>query len=190
MTEIVDIIAREILDSRGNPTVEVDVTLEDGAFGRAAVPSGASTGAHEAVEKRDGDKKRFGGKGVSLAVDAVNGAFMLMRRRMLEEIGPFDEGYWLYMEDLDLCYRAARSGWVTWYEPSVAVTHVKGGSSGRNRTFRANYAFHYGMYRFYRRHYAAARPHALNATVYAGIATKLAVSSGRSTFSRRVLGRR
>jgi len=73
MTQIVDITAREILDSRGNPTVEVDVTLEDGAFGRAAVPSGASTGAHEAVEKRDGDPKRYGGKGVLEAVDAVNG---------------------------------------------------------------------------------------------------------------------
>ena len=73
MTEIVDIIAREILDSRGNPTVEVDVTLEDGAFGRAAVPSGASTGAHEAVERRDGEMKRYGGKGVLGAVGAVNG---------------------------------------------------------------------------------------------------------------------
>ncbi len=73
MTEIVDILAREILDSRGNPTVEVDVTLEDGAFGRAAVPSGASTGAHEAVERRDGDKTRYLGKGVLGAVDAVNG---------------------------------------------------------------------------------------------------------------------
>jgi enolase 1/2/3 len=73
MTEIVDITAREILDSRGNPTVEVDVVLEDGAFGRAAVPSGASTGAHEAVERRDGDKSRYGGKGVLKAVEAVNG---------------------------------------------------------------------------------------------------------------------
>ena len=73
MTEIVDITAREILDSRGNPTVEVDVVLEDGAFGRAAVPSGASTGAHEAVEKRDGDKARYLGKGVLQAVAAVNG---------------------------------------------------------------------------------------------------------------------
>jgi enolase len=76
MTEIVDIVAREILDSRGNPTVEVDVVLEDGAFGRAAVPSGASTGAHEAVELRDGDKKRYGGKGVLKAVGAVNGEAM------------------------------------------------------------------------------------------------------------------
>jgi enolase len=73
MTAIVDIHAREVLDSRGNPTVEVDVRLEDGAFGRAAVPSGASTGTHEAVELRDGDKARYGGKGVLRAVEAVNG---------------------------------------------------------------------------------------------------------------------
>jgi len=73
MTLIVDVHARQILDSRGNPTVEVDVELEDGSLGRAAVPSGASTGAHEAVELRDGDKSRWGGKGVSKAVEAVNG---------------------------------------------------------------------------------------------------------------------
>src|SRR5687768_467353 len=73
MTAIVDIIGREILDSRGNPTVEVDVVLEDGAMGRAAVPSGASTGAYEAVELRDDDKSRYNGKGVRKAVDAVNG---------------------------------------------------------------------------------------------------------------------
>jgi enolase len=73
MTAIVDVHARQILDSRGNPTVEVDVTLEDGSLGRAAVPSGASTGAHEAVELRDGDKSRWGGKGVEKAVQAVNG---------------------------------------------------------------------------------------------------------------------
>jgi enolase len=73
MTGIADILAREILDSRGNPTVEVDVALEDGSFGRAAVPSGASTGAHEAVEKRDGEPDRYLGKGVRDAVDAVNG---------------------------------------------------------------------------------------------------------------------
>jgi enolase len=83
MTAIVDILAREILDSRGNPTVEVDVSLEDGSFGRAAVPSGASTGAHEAVELRDGDKGRYLGKGVLKAVEAVNG-------EILEAIGGFD----------------------------------------------------------------------------------------------------
>ena len=73
MSSIIDIHAREILDSRGNPTVEVDVILEDGTMGRAAVPSGASTGAHEAVEKRDGDKNRYMGKGVLDAIAAVNG---------------------------------------------------------------------------------------------------------------------
>jgi enolase 1/2/3 len=83
MTAIVDIIGREILDSRGNPTIEVDVVLEDGSLGRAAVPSGASTGAHEAVELRDGDKKRYFGKGVRKAVDAVNG-------EIFEAIGGMD----------------------------------------------------------------------------------------------------
>ncbi len=73
MTAIIDIHSREILDSRGNPTIEVDVLLETGAMGRAAVPSGASTGAHEAVELRDGDAARFGGKGVLQAVESVNG---------------------------------------------------------------------------------------------------------------------
>ncbi|MEZ5939130.1 MAG: phosphopyruvate hydratase [Hyphomonadaceae bacterium] len=73
MTEIVDVYAREILDSRGNPTIEAEVTLEDGSTGRAAVPSGASTGAHEAVELRDGDTARYGGKGVLNAVESVNG---------------------------------------------------------------------------------------------------------------------
>jgi len=72
MTAIIDIFAREILDSRGNPTVEVDVTLESGVIGRAGVPSGASTGEHEAIELRDGDKVRYGGKGVERACEAVN----------------------------------------------------------------------------------------------------------------------
>ena len=71
--EIVDVMAREILDSRGNPTVEVEVTLDDGTVGRAAVPSGASTGMYEACELRDGDKRRYGGKGVTMAVENVNG---------------------------------------------------------------------------------------------------------------------
>src|SRR4029079_17104008 len=78
-------------------------------------------------------------------VDAVNGAFMLMRRAALERIGLFDEGYWMYMEDLDLCYRFAEAGWVTWYEPSVTVHHLKAGTSGKHRSVRLNYAFHYGM---------------------------------------------
>lgn len=83
MTAIIDVYARQILDSRGNPTVEVDVTLEDGSMGRAAVPSGASTGAHEAVELRDGDKSRYLGKGVLKAIDAVN-------NEILDAIGGMD----------------------------------------------------------------------------------------------------
>jgi N-acetylglucosaminyl-diphospho-decaprenol L-rhamnosyltransferase len=120
-------------------------------------------------------------------VDAVSGAFMLIRRRAMDEVGLFDEGYWLYMEDLDLCYRFAKAGWVTWYEPSAVVTHVKGGSSGRNRTLRVNGAFHYGMYRFYRLHYAASRATLFNLVVYVGIAAKFASSAVRSAFNRRVL---
>src|ERR1700694_5678592 len=80
MTPIAEVRARQILDSRGNPTVEVDVVLEAGAVGRAAVPSGASTGAHEAVELRDGDKARYLGKGVQKAVAAVNGEIFDARR--------------------------------------------------------------------------------------------------------------
>src|SRR5689334_23706788 len=72
MSRIVDIVGREVIDSRGNPTVEADVVLESGVLGRAAVPSGASTGTREAVELRDGDKKRYGGKGVLKAVEHVN----------------------------------------------------------------------------------------------------------------------
>jgi N-acetylglucosaminyl-diphospho-decaprenol L-rhamnosyltransferase len=122
-------------------------------------------------------------------VDAVSGAFMLIRRAALEEVGGFDEGYWLYMEDLDLCYRFVQAGWTVWYEPSVAVTHVKGGSSGRNRTFRVNRAFHYGMLRFYRQHYAPSRSPALNLAVYAGIAGKFTLSATRSAVVRRLLRR-
>jgi enolase len=90
VTAIIDIHGRQILDSRGNPTVEVDVLLEDGSFGRAAVPSGASTGAHEAVELRDGDKNRFLGKGVDDAVEAVNGEMVEADRHGCRGSGPID----------------------------------------------------------------------------------------------------
>ena len=107
MTAIVDIIGREILDSRGNPTVEVDVVLEDGSIGRAAVPSGASTGAHEAVELRDGDKKRYLGKGVLKAVEAVNGEiFEALSDRAVEEQVQIDQ----IMIDLDGTPNKSRLG--------------------------------------------------------------------------------
>jgi GT2 family glycosyltransferase len=113
-------------------------------------------------------------------VDAVNGAFMLIRRSALDEVGLFDEGYWMYMEDLDLCFRFAQAGWVTWYEPSVTVVHVKAGSSGTVRSPRLNYAFHYGMYRFYRKYYAPSRSKLLSAAIYTGISVKLALSVARN----------
>src|SRR6201747_640437 len=107
MTAIVDIIGREILDSRGNPTVEVDVVLEDGSIGRAAVPSGASTGAHEAVELRDGDKARYLGKGVRKAVEAVNGEiFEALSDMAVEEQVQIDQ----IMIDLDGTANKSRLG--------------------------------------------------------------------------------
>ena len=107
MTAIVDIVAREILDSRGNPTIEVDVTLEDGTVGRAAVPSGASTGAHEAVELRDGDKARYMGKGVLKACESVN-------REIFDAIGGMDAEEQVQIDetmiDLDGTHNKARLG--------------------------------------------------------------------------------
>jgi N-acetylglucosaminyl-diphospho-decaprenol L-rhamnosyltransferase len=117
-------------------------------------------------------------------VDAVNGAFMLVRRKALEQVGLFDEGFWMYMEDLDLCYRFREAGWTTWYEPSVTVVHVKGGTSGPIRSARLNYASHYGMLRFYRKHYASRHSALTNVSVYAGIAIKLAVSLARAELRR------
>ncbi len=127
MTEIVDIAAREILDSRGNPTVEVDVVLEDGSMGRAAVPSGASTGAHEAVEKRDGDAKRYGGKGVLKAVQAVNGeifdalsGFDAEDQRRLDQV----------LIDLDDTPNKSRLGANAILGVSLAVAKAAAGSAG------------------------------------------------------------
>ncbi len=119
-------------------------------------------------------------------VDAVNGAFMLIRRSALEQVGLFDEGFWMYMEDLDLCFRFAEAGWVTWYEPSVSVVHIKAGTSGRWRRPRLNVAFHYGMWRFYRKHYASKRHRVVNLAVYLGIGVKLGLSLVSSAVRRRI----
>jgi GT2 family glycosyltransferase len=109
-------------------------------------------------------------------VDAVNGAFMLIRRSAFEQAGGFDEGYWMYMEDLDLSYALAQEGWTSWYEPAATVLHVKGGTTGGERSPRLNWAFHRGMFRFYRKHHAPSRSWAVNAVVYAGIAVKFATA--------------
>jgi GT2 family glycosyltransferase len=117
-------------------------------------------------------------------VDAVNGAFMLIRREALDQVGGLDEGYWMYMEDLDLCYRLAEAGWTTFYEPGATVIHHKGGTTGANRALGLNCAFHRGMYRFYRQHYAAERPWPVNVAVYLGIGVKLAILAIGSALGR------
>jgi N-acetylglucosaminyl-diphospho-decaprenol L-rhamnosyltransferase len=126
-------------------------------------------------------------------VDAVNGAFMLVRAEAVREVGLLDEGYWLYMEDLDWCYRFWQSGWKVFYEPAGVALHVKGGSSGGRRAPRQEIAFHRGMGRFYRKFYAPGRPAAANLAVYAGIGLKLGVSlliTGLSRLRTGVPGKR
>jgi GT2 family glycosyltransferase len=109
-------------------------------------------------------------------VDAVNGAFMLCRGEAVREVGLLDEGYWLYMEDLDWCHRFWDAGWKVFYEPAGVALHVKGGSSAARRASRQEIAFHRGMGRFYRRFEAPERNPFLNAAVYTGIGAKLATS--------------
>jgi len=111
-------------------------------------------------------------------VDAVNGAFMLCRAEAVREVGLLDEGYWLYMEDLDWCRRFWQAGWKVFYEPAGVALHVKGGSSGKRRAPKQEIAFHRGMGRFYRRFDAEEHNPLVNAAVYAGIGAKLAVSLG------------
>jgi N-acetylglucosaminyl-diphospho-decaprenol L-rhamnosyltransferase len=123
-------------------------------------------------------------------VDAINGAFMLARRSALESIGLLDKGYWMYMEDLDLLFRLKAAGWVTWYEPSAHALHLKRGTTGGVRSPRLVWAFHYGMLRFYRTHYARQRGLAVNWLVYTGIATRLAAVLAVSVMARPVRLRR
>lgn len=175
----------ELMES--NPSIGIAgcrLELEDGTFDHAArrafpTPLGA-LGHFTGIGRHDGaaaSLSQYRAPAVDRgSVDAVNGAFMLMRRKALDEVGLFDECYWMYMEDLDLCYRFKQAGWTTWFEPDVTVVHIKGGTSGRFRSSRLNYAFHYGMLRFYRKHYAGVRNPLLNGVVYAGIGVKLVLS--------------
>jgi len=134
--------------------------------GRAAGASGALS-QYRATELGDDEAGE---------VDAVNGAFMLCRAEAVREVGLLDEGYWLYMEDLDWCHRFWDAGWKVFYEPAGVALHVKGGSSGRRRAPKQEIAFHRGMGRFYRRFDAREHNPLLNAAVYAGIGAKLATS--------------
>jgi len=169
--------------------------LEDGSFDHAArrsFPTPLGALAHFVgigrIRKAPAPLVQYRAPAIeSGPVDAVNGAFMLMRRSALDEVGLFDEGYWMYMEDLDLCYRFKQAGWLTWYDPSVKIVHIKAGTSGKYRKPRLNYAFHYGMFRFYRKHYAPTQGGLKNAAVYVGIAVKLLLSMLRSSLRRRLV---
>jgi GT2 family glycosyltransferase len=119
-------------------------------------------------------------------VDAVNGAFMLIPRQALEEVGLLDEGYWLYMEDLDWCYRFKQKGWRVFYDGGATVMHVKGGASKAkgHRALKQTVAFHRSMGRFYRKFYAGRHP-LVDVGIYLAIGGKLAVAVTRSTIARR-----
>jgi GT2 family glycosyltransferase len=119
-------------------------------------------------------------------VDAVNGAYMLVRGSAMEEVGLLDEGYWLYMDDLDWCYRFKQRGWRVVYDGRVSSMHVKGGTTKRrsHRGWRHNLAFHRSMGRFYRKFYAGDNPLA-DLAIYVAIFAKLAISATRSAIARR-----
>jgi N-acetylglucosaminyl-diphospho-decaprenol L-rhamnosyltransferase len=121
-------------------------------------------------------------------VDAVNGAFMLVSQAALRDVGLLDEGYWLYMDDLDWCFRFHRRGWKVWYEGAVTALHIKGGATKKKRHLglRHNVAFHRSMGRFYRKFYSGRNP-PLDAAIYAAILGKLAISVSRSAVARRSL---
>ena len=118
-------------------------------------------------------------------VDAVNGAFMLVRREALAAVGELDEDFWLYMEDLDWCYRFWQAGWPVLYWPGTEVVHVKGGSATKNRSWRANHAFHRGMWLFYRKHYLSERSPLVSGLVWLAVWGKLGLSAARSVAARR-----
>jgi N-acetylglucosaminyl-diphospho-decaprenol L-rhamnosyltransferase len=175
------------------------LVLDDGSFDHAAkrsFPTPLSALAHfTGLGRRASAGSKLGQyRAIELdehesgEVDAVNGAFMLVRREAVEQVGLLDEDYWLYMEDLDWCYRFHQAGWRVWYEGSVTVIHVKGGTSGRHRRLRQNIGFHRGIARFYGKFLAGPNP-LLDIAVYGAIAAKLAVAATRSAVLRRAPSR-
>ena len=117
-------------------------------------------------------------------VDAINGAFMLVKREAVEDVGPMDERFWLYAEDIDWCHRFWDEGWKVLYWPTVQVIHRKGGSSGDIRSLTLNRAFHRSMWLFYAKHVAPGHPRALSGLVWAGVWTKFGLSALANTFRR------
>jgi|SRR5262245_30837368 len=181
---------RVIAVLEGHPAVGVAgprLLRPDGSFDHAAkrsFPTPLSALGHFTGIGRGGSSGRLAAYRApevsSGPVDAVNGAFMLMRRAAFDRVGGFDEGYWMYMEDLDLSYRLSRAGVITWYEPTATVMHVKAGTTGGERSARLVWHFHRGMFRFYRKHYAPQRSRLVNLAVYAGVSVKLSISLAQS----------
>ena len=177
------------------------LVLRDGSFDHAAkrsFPTPLSALAHFTGVGRCGRSPRALsqyrapalGEHEAGEVDAVNGAFMLVRRPALDHVGLLDERYWLYMEDLDWCYRFKQAGWAVFYDGRVSAVHVKGGThvhqvnGSRHRGLRQNTAFHRSMGRFYRKFYSGTHPLA-DAAIYLAIGVKLAIAVARSTLARR-----
>jgi GT2 family glycosyltransferase len=117
-------------------------------------------------------------------VGAINGAFMLVRRAAMDEVGLFDEAYWMYGEDLDWCLRFSQRGWQVVYWPGATVTHVKAGISGTRRSMRVNFAFHHSMWIFFRKHQASQHPAAFSALVWIAVWLKFAASLIRNALAR------
>jgi len=171
----------------------------DGSFDHAAkrsFPTPLGALAHfTGIGRRSGARTRFAqyrapevtehGQG---EVDAVNGAFMLVRREAVDDVGLFDEAYWISMEDLDWCYRFKQAGWKVWYDSTTSVIHVKGGTTVRrgHRGLRHNFSFHRGMARFYRKFYAGKNP-LFDIAIYSAIWAKFGISAARSAAARRSL---
>lgn len=118
------------------------------------------------------------------SVEAVSGAFMLVRRSALDDVGMFDERFWMYGEDLDWCMRFREHGWEVYYSPAVPVLHIKGGSSGRLRSLRVNWAFHEAMWIFYRKHQAANNRRIVAVAVLAGIGVRFLLTTTASAVAR------
>ena len=191
---------------RENPDIGMSgcrLVLRDGRFDHAAkrsFPTPLSALAHFVGVGRRGDAPRAlaqyrapeKGEHDAGEVDAVNGAFMLVRREALDEVGLLDQRYWLYMEDLDWCYRFKQAGWGVFYDGRVSVLHVKGGTtvserrSRRHRGLRHNVAFHRSMGRFYRKFYAGENA-AQDVAVYLAIGAKFLIAWARSAIARRSL---
>ena len=188
----------EVMEARpevgiAGPRLELEDGTLDHASRRSFPTPMSALGHFTGLGRREGASGRLADYRApdvkSGPVDAVNGAFMLIRRTALERVGAFDTRYWMYMEDLDLCYRFAEAGWTTWFEPAATVVHVKAGTSGTHRSLRLNRAFHYGMFRFYRDHYAPHRNPALNGLVYVGIAARFTLAATRDSLARLSLPR-